>query len=539
MVYSTIEAARSVASRLRNRGQRLRHVDKGQDLNRPRLLTRERFLRMPSLDQTYSRSPWVRQGLLTLGAVVLGVAAGASVSIGPFWVGWVLLVALVAGYAVLRSTLAGLVAVLAALTLLPFGALPIKIAITPTLLELALLALLAVWMLRVLAIPEYEVRVDALGGGILLLLGFTAFSLFLGANGRPDNLTLHNYVKFALGVLLFFSILNSVRTSSEMRWVLRALVFGGAGAALIGLVLYVINDQTALRLLVALGRLGYPTSGRILRYVEDDPNGVERAIGTAVDPNSFGGLLAVICAFAAAQFWSNRPILPRSALIVLTMLMAVCTFLTYSRAALGGLVVATMFLATVRERRLWYVIGAATVVAIIAIVGLDMGDRFVERVSEGVQFRDQANQMRLAEFRNALEIIRRYPVFGVGFGTGPELGLTTGVSSIYLAMGQRIGLVGLGTFLAIMAAFFLRTFMILKQLPAEYQSWLLGIQAGLVAALAVGLLDHYYFNIEFSHMVALFWGMVGFGITILYLPRDEHTLNITVEDQPGNPASTR
>lgn len=465
--------------------------------------------------------PRLRLGLLAVAGATLGVVAGASVSVGPFWLGWVLLIVLVGGYAILRSTLVGLLAVLAAITLLPFGALPVKIAITPTLLELALLALLAVWALRLLAIPEYDLRVNALGGGILLLLGFTAFSLVLGANGRPDNLTLHNYVKFVLGVLFFFSVLNCVRTRFEMRSALQGLLLGGAGAALIGLTLYLLNDQTALRLLVALGRLGYPTGGRVLRYVEDDPAGLERAIGTAVDPNSFGGLLAVICAFAAAQLWSRHPPFPRPMLIALTLIMALCTFLTYSRAALGGLLLAAMFLATVRERRLWYVIGAVMLLGVVAVFGLGLGDQFVERVSEGIQFRDQANQMRLAEYRNAVAIIRRYPVFGVGFGAGPELGLTTGVSSIYLAMAERIGLLGLGTFLALMAVFFGRSLAALRTLDAEAQSWLLGIQSALVAALAVGLLDHYYFNIEFSHMVALFWGLVGFGVAIMYLPQDE------------------
>jgi hypothetical protein len=43
---------------------------------------------------------------------------------------------------------------------------------------------------------------------------------------------------------------------------------------------------------------------------------------------------------------------------------------------------------------------------------------------------------------------------------------------------------------------------------------LLGLQAAIVAALAVGLLDHYFFNIEFSHMVALFWGSIGLALAI-------------------------
>ena len=465
-----------------------------------------------------SERAWLRSVALAAGAILLGILAGASVSVGPFWLGWALLLALIGGYGVLRSTLFGLFTVLAAILLLPFGALPVKIAITPTFLELGLLALATVWVLRLLAVPDYDLRLSPFGGGVLLFLGLTVFSLIVGANGLPDNLTLHNYVKFVLGVLLFFSVLNTVRTRAEMRWALRGLLIGGACAALLGLGLYLLNDQTALRLLAALGRLGYPTSGRVLRYVEDDPAGLERAIGTSVDPNSFGGMLALICAFAAAQLWARRPLLPRPVLAALAATIALCTFLTYSRAALGGLFVAAIFLAIVRERRLWYLIGAALLLGVVAVFGLGLGEQFVERVSEGIRFEDQANQMRLAEFRNAIAIIRRYPLFGVGFGAGPELGLITGVSSIYLAMAERIGLLGLGTFLALMAMFFIRTIPRLPVLDDERQSWLLGVQSGLIAALAVGLLDHYYFNIEFSHMVGLFWGLLGFGVAILYLP---------------------
>ena len=75
------------------------------------------------------------------------------------------------------------------------------------------------------------------------------------------------------------------------------------------LALYALNDQTALRLLMALGRLGYPTTGRVLRYVEDDPGGLERAIGTSVDPNSFGGMLALHLCF------DRRPVLGTSSAV--------------------------------------------------------------------------------------------------------------------------------------------------------------------------------------------------------------------------------
>src|SRR5439155_1114510 len=147
-----------------------------------------------------------------------------------------------------RSPLLTLIGVFGVITLLPFGALPVKVAITPTFLELALLALMASWLLRMLTNPDYELRLTALAGPLVLFLGFTVFSLIIGANGRPDNLTLHNYVKFVLAVLIFFSVQNSLRTRTDLRWALRALLLGGMVAALIALAFYALNDQTALRL---------------------------------------------------------------------------------------------------------------------------------------------------------------------------------------------------------------------------------------------------------------------------------------------------
>jgi hypothetical protein len=43
-------------------------------------------------------------------------------------------------------------------------------------------------------------------------------------------------------------------------------------------------------------------------------------------------------------------------------------------------------------------------------------------------------------------------------------------------------------------------------------SILLGLMAGLVGAMAGGLLDHYFFNLDFPHSVALFWLYVSLAM---------------------------
>lgn len=463
---------------------------------------------------TLSRHPLAA----ALAATLLGVAGGAAVAFGPFWLGFAALAALIGAYALLLDTRVGLATVIGIATILPFATLPFRAVVTPTLLTLALAALMGVWLLRLLVRSDERLIVTPIGMALIGFLGITLFAFLLGSNASPEPSLLHNYVKFVMATLFFFSVVNCVRDRETVRWVIRFLIIGAALSAVIALVLYVIPDQLALQILVSFGRIGYPTEGRVLRYVEDDPNGLMRAIGLSVDPNSFGGMLALIGALAATQAVSERPALPRRLLLIATGAILVALFLTYSRAALGGVIVAAMYVATLRYRRLWWVILAAGALAALLFIGLGVGERFVERVVEGVQFRDRANQMRLAEYQNAIAIIQAYPVFGIGFGQAPEIDLVAGVSSIYLAIAQRTGLVGLAAFLGIMVWFFVRSWRALRVAvhsgDDERAAWLVALQAALAAALAVGLLDHYFFNIEFSHMSALLWGTVGLAVAI-------------------------
>jgi O-antigen ligase len=461
--------------------------------------------------------------VVALLTIVVGVVAGAAVTFLPVWAGFAAVLALAGAGLLLVNTDYGIAVTLLVAIVIPFGALPFKAVITPNFLELILAALMLIWILRILARPEATLQLTALGLPLIGFLGLTLFSFLLGSNLSPDSLTLHNYFKFFLAVLFFFSIVNCIQTRAQARWMLQALMISGTLSALVGLVLYLLPNNLAEQILIQFGTIGYPTTGRVLRFIEDDTSGIERAIGLAVDPNSYGGMLALIGAIVTTQAITERPILPRRLLFVMTPIILLVLFLTYSRAALGGMIVAAVYVATLRYRRLWWAILAVGGVAAVLLVGFGLGEDFVARVTDGLQFRDQANQMRLAEYQNAIAVIQAYPVFGIGFGAAPEIDLVAGVSSVYLAVAQRTGLVGLLAFLGIIGLFFREGWQALRNATAagddERSAWLVSLQAGIAAALAVGLLDHYYFNIEFSHMVALFWGVIGLA-TLLHRDPD-------------------
>ena len=62
--------------------------------------------------------------------------------------------------------------------------------------------------------------------------------------------------------------------------------------------------------------------------------------------------------------------------------------------------------------------------------------------------------MRFGEYKDALILIERYPLFGVGFTGTPDMDIYLGVSMLYLIIAENMGVIGLAIFLAVMVGFF-------------------------------------------------------------------------------------
>ncbi len=480
------------------------------------------------------QAPWPARLLGLLLLLVLGAAAGLA----AVHYGLVVVLGLLVGLGLAATSFLfawnGLLIAVGIAALLPFAVLPIRVGLTPSFLELTLLGVLGGWLLPPLARGDRRWHFSALDGLAWAFVALTFFSLLLGLGRGVNSSLLHSYAKLLLGLLAFFATRQLVREERQVRRFLTVFLLVAGLAALVGLVLYALPDRISLNLLTRLGVLGYPTTGRVLRYVEDDPNGLERAIGGSVDPNSFGGMLAlaagvalgeVLAAWRRLRFtlpWpragtqpalrpnAQEPGAPESTgeiafplLVALFLLLLACLYLTYSRAALGGFLIAALFLSTARYRRLWWGIAAVGLLVAVAVAA-GIGGPVIERFRQGLLFQDTANQMRLAEFSNAFAIIRRYPVFGVGFGNAPDIDLSTGVSSLYLTIAERMGLVGLVAFLVFAGAALISA--LRRNDPTGRR---LSLLAGAVAALAMGLLDHYFFNMDFPHMALLLWSVLG------------------------------
>lgn len=457
-----------------------------------------------------------RQSAWVLAVCLLtGLVAGALVTLATAPVALALGAGAIGALILLRSPLLGLLSVVGVVILLPFAAVPLGIGFNPTFLNLALLATVTVWAIRA-ALGQERLVVPPVAPAVVgfMLMALFAFVLGLG-HVRPTPAVLRHFGEFILAIVFALLLVNLLRTEALVTRVTRAIIIAGGLAALVGAVLYVLPDNVALRLLAPLRYLEYSVA---LRYIRDDPSLPERAIGTSVDPNAFGGLLVLVTALTVAQVFAPRPLLPRWLVAATSLIMGVTLILTFSRSAMVGVVMSLGIIAMLRYRRLLLWMALAAVVFLI----LPQTQGYIQHFIAGVRGEDLATQMRFGEYSDAFRLILRHPWFGVGFAGVPEIDIYLGVSSLYLLLAEYMGLVGLAVFLLTMALFFLH-------IAGQWQTIdnqrlrpiVLGAGAGLAGAMVSGILDHYFVNINFPHAVTLFWLFVGLALAASYVANEQ------------------
>ncbi len=446
--------------------------------------------------------------------LVVGVASGALIAFAkPLYV-LAGVVGLIAAGLVLASTQWGLYAVIGVTTLLPFAAIPLGIGFNPTFLNLALLGLYFVWIVRVMTRTQERLVGTKLALPVMAFMLLAVFAFIAGlSHASLTKDILRHFVELLLAIGVFFVVVNVIEEQAQLEGAARMLMLCGFAAAAIGVFLWALPDDTALRLLRPLARLNYVVK---LRYIEDNPSLPERAIGTSSDPNVFGGLMIIVTALTATQLFTQRPLLPRPLVWLMAGTMVACLVFTFSRGAMLGLVAALILIAFLRYRRLlwWVALGA------VIILLLPQTQSYVAHFIEGLRGQDLATKMRFGEYKDALILISRYPWFGVGFAAPPDIDLYIGVSSFYLLLAEQMGLIGLGVFLGVMGVFFATVIDAYRRTTEEQlAAILLGSTAALVGALVGGVFDHYFMNMDFPHAVTLFWMYMGLALTAARLGR--------------------
>jgi hypothetical protein len=453
--------------------------------------------------------------LLAAGAAAIGLAIGIA---GPV-VALAAALALAGGILVLGDTRWGFAALAGVAFILPFASLPFSIGFKPTLLDAALGGLILAWVIRLAVGQERRFLFSVLGAPVALFLLLMVFSFAFGlAHSAANAFLVRRFAELLFGVGLYFVAVNTIRSTAEVVWVARWLMLAGWAASTIAVAFYVIPEAWTVAVLDRLVRFDYPGGYGALRYIEDDPLGTMRAIGTAVDPNVLGGMMVLAAALVAPQVVARQTVIPRwlAALMLGTALLAL--YLTYSRSALLGFGAALALLAVLKYRRLvWIGVAGAAL-----LVLLPQAQGYMARFAQGIAGEDLATQMRFGEYKDAVILVSRYPLFGVGFTGVPDIDLYLGVSMLYLILAENMGLVGLAAFAAVMVGFFVLAVRAWRRrVEARLEAVLLGLAGGVTGALVSGVFDHYWFNMSYPHMTVLLWLYVGLGVaTVQVIDRE-------------------
>ena len=452
---------------------------------------------------------------LGLMLALFAVAGGLVLAFGGPVAALALLLAAAATLIVLREIEVGFWGVIAVVTLLPFATLPFDIGLTPTFLDLAIVAVVGVWLLALVTGQQRTIELAPITLPLVIFIIVAIFAFIFGLTNGPLTPTLlRKFAELLLSLAFVLIIVDYCRSWVRLERLVKVFLLAGAAASALAIVLWLLPDDTANAGLNILQRLGYP-GGWVIRYIEENPALAERAIGTSVDPNVLGGLLLMMGALAAPQLVTREPLFSRKLTIVIVGLIFVALILTFSRSAMLGLAAGILFATAMRYRRLlpYMLIGG------LLLLLLPVAQTYVSRFAAGIQGQDLATQMRFGEYRDALTLIGRYPLFGVGFAGAPDLDLYLGVANVYLTIAQMMGLLGLLVFFSIFAVVFgyaLRNRDWFKSRPRQDAIWL-GLHGALVGALVAGVLDHYLFNLVFHHAVTTFWMLVGLATAATHL----------------------
>jgi len=454
-----------------------------------------------------------------IAAGVLAATGGIILAFGGPLVAAALVLAGIAAFIVLQNIEIGIWGIIAVVCLLPFGTLPIDIGITPTFLDVALGSVVGVWALRFATGRQRTIVMSPITLPLVIFIAVAIFAFIFGlGNGPLTPGLIRHFAELLLSLGFVLVIVDYCRTWQRLDRLVAVILLAGAAAAVLGIVLWAIPEDTTNNLLTSLQRIGYP-GGWVIRYIEENPELAERAIATSIDPNVYGGLLVLVGSLAGPQLVSRRPIFPRWLAGAITGVVFIALFLTFSRGAMVGLAAGLGLTALIRYRNL---IPYMIFIALLMLV-LPVTQEYVARFVEGIMGQDLATQMRFGEYRDALRLIARYPLFGVGFSGSPDIDLYLGVANVYLTIGQQMGLLGLGAFFAAMLTVFGYAFQHrgwFKQHPRRDSLWL-GLHGALAGGLVAGIFDPYLFNLEFHHAVTIFWMLVGLAVAATRLAEEE------------------
>jgi O-antigen ligase len=379
---------------------------------------------------------------------------------------------------------------------------------------------------------------------LLLMLGFMAalcISTFVSRDPRTAWAWLATYL--VEGLLLYFLVLNGIRSLRTLRRTVWGLMIAGAVLASLGTYQEISRNYEqqfgglAQRDL-ALG-MGHEvrSTGKLMR-TRDRVGIANRAAGPIADPNRWAQFLLVVLPLAVLRVRDEKSGKLRLVAGVCTLAILGGIFLTYSRGGLVALAIVVACMLGMRALRWRQVVPAAVFGVVLAVI---MAPGVLERMrtvggvpglisDRHVSQSDGAVRGRLTEMMAAWNVFLDHPLVGVGPGhfstyysmdymADPEIAFRRinrprHAHSLYLELAAETGLLGLTAFAAVVGVVLWRLTSVRRRLLAarpELAPWAAGFWVAIIAYLAAG----FFLQLSFQRYFWLFLALAGATVQVL------------------------
>ncbi|ELR98961.1 IctB family putative bicarbonate transporter [Gloeocapsa sp. PCC 73106] len=248
------------------------------------------------------------------------------------------------------------------------------------------------------------------------------------------------------------------------------------------------------------------------------------------NPNLLAGYLLGAIALSLGAIFVWRGWWGKALAVTIFVLNSACLYFTSSRGgwlALAGLLVTFFcflyywyFQFLPQWGRLWIIPIVPSAIALTGTIAFFRVESLRLRLLSIFAGReDSSNNFRLNVWGAVIEMIRDYPILGIGPGNQafneiyplymrPNF-TSLGAYSIYLEMTVEMGLIGLASFLVLIATIFYRGLTNLQRLNLTRcvrGFWLMGAMAGLVGMLVQGLVDVIWYRPQVN---TIWWFLVA------------------------------
>jgi O-antigen ligase len=333
------------------------------------------------------------------------------------------------------------------------------------------------------------------------------FALFLSVVfSSRFGLSLHNFfAKTMEYIMLYFIVAEFVSDKAKLKNTVMVML---VSAAMIGL------DAI----------FQYYTGFDFLRHRNLEAGRITASFQMPGDLAGYlGPLLCLSLAFCLVEVKrSLRRLLILQALVLTSLLIV-----SLARGAWLGFIIAVFYLGIVQNKKIFFI--AIVTMIILAVVVPNIikpPDNILEHFRSIFIFSPQVDNLnRMEIWRAAVRMIKDKPLFGHGLSTFMSIfprygkdyyylkeGIIPYAHNAYLQMAAESGIVGLASFLWLIAAFFINTIRSLKKMQDKFHHAVLaGISAGIIATLVHSGVDT---NLQSLQLSVLFWFMLGLNASL-------------------------